>query len=314
MNKTFRHITIYSITVFWVLLSIASCEPEECTPNCSVNDNLEQAERAFCEEHQIVYPEITKKEFDAMSSLPQKTFQLMVWNVVDTLNPKYESLANVNLMVDRLNMVFDTIDFKFELFALDTLTEYYKYEDLVKNGFEKYYYGLIQNNTDNIIDIYLLDHDDALCYNNGKTAGCQKGHGFTGIGSSISSIVIGKDDLLDAKVIVHEVGHFFNLQHTHRGAGMDEAIESECEEEGDYICDTSVDPGAAVYSAMVNYTLCEMFGAYDKNGVEYKPMVNNFMSYYCPCYMKEYAFSGEQLQMMKDFSMSPQRRYFICLE
>jgi len=313
MNLTRRFNSSFLLALF-VLLFLAACQTEECSPNCNVNDKLQNAERVFCEKHQITHPDMSASEIKAVASLKKKSFQLMVWNVVDTLKPKYESLANVNKMVDRLNTVFDTIDFKFELFALDTLTDYYKYEDLVENGFKKYYYGLIKHNTDNIIDVYLLDHDESLCYNDGKVAGCQKGHGFTGVGSSISSIVIGKDDLLDAKVIVHEMGHFFNLQHTHHNLGMDKAVEEECDQQGDYICDTPVDPGAGVYSAMVNYTSCEMFGAFDKNGVEYKPTINNFMSYYCPCYMKEYIFSSEQLEMMRDFAMSPMRRYFICLE
>jgi len=44
-----------------------------------------------------------------------------------------------------------------------------------------------------------------------------------------------------------------------------------------------------------------MYGATDKNGKDYKPMINNYMGYYAPCYMKEYAFTAGQIASMKAF-------------
>ncbi len=237
-------------------------------------------------------------------------FEIIVWNVVDSLNPVYAPDTKIKEMLDELNRVYKVANIQFEIREVNELTEYYTYESLVANDFSNYYNYLINYNTANVIDLYLVDHEPSLCYNDGRVRGCAKGRGFTNTGGWLSSIVIPKEDVANKKIPVHEFGHFFNLEHTHFNykeqiAGLD------CEKTGDQICDTPPDPGAGAYGAMVNYTDCEMYGAFDENGVAYKPMINNFMSYYAPCYMMEYKFTKEQINRMKNFALDAKRMEFV---
>ncbi len=237
-------------------------------------------------------------------------FEIVVWNVVDTQNKVVIGDAKLKLMLDQLNKVYAAASIQFEITETNELHDYYTYESLVENDFYNYYNYLTNYNSPNVIDLYLVDHERNLCYNDGRVRGCAKGRGFTTTGGWLSSIVIPKEDVTNMKIPIHEFGHFFNLEHTHynythQHSGHD------CAKTGDKICDTPPDPGAGAYGAMVNYTDCEMYGAYDENGIEFKPMINNYMSYYAPCYMKEYAFTPEQIKVMKDFALDHKRAAFV---
>ncbi len=126
-------------------------------------------------------------------------------------------------------------------------------------------------------------------------------------------MVRGKEDLSDTKIPIHELGHFFNLPHTHHEDYYSMLVQeladgSECSQKGDFICDTPPDPDAAgIYDAIVNYTDCEMYGVYDENGAVYKPMINNFMGYYSACYMMPFLFTEGQYEVMRRFSKSGNR-------
>jgi len=88
--------------------------------------------------------------------------------------------------------------------------------------------------------------------------------------------------------LAHELGHYFNLYHTHQGSNSpneDGVIQgsnteyvdgTECETRGDGLCDTPADP---TLSDLVN-TNCEYFGTYiDGHGDAFEPDEKNLMSY-----------------------------------
>lgn len=237
-------------------------------------------------------------------------FEIVVWNVIDTLDPVYAKISDLKVLVMELNNAFASADIQFELKEVRNLHDYHTYESLVENRFANYYDHLIQYNTEHAIDLYLVDHDKELCYNDGKVRGCAKGRGFTATGDWLTSIVLGKEDVKNKKIPIHEFGHFFNLEHTHYHYDKQNSV-ADCSKTGDLICDTPPDPGAAAYGAMVNYTDCEMYGAFDEDGVEFKPMINNYMSYYPPCYMVEYAFTEGQIKRMKNFVTGNKRMPLI---
>lgn len=79
--------------------------------------------------------------------------------------------------------------------------------------------------------------------------------------------------------LAHELGHFFGLQHTFgkvtsENATLEKPDGTNCIGEGDFICDTPADPNGRT-DKNCNYT-----GKYAKNGVQFKPQVSNYMSYY----------------------------------
>lgn len=96
----------------------------------------------------------------------------------------------------------------------------------------------------------------------------------------------------------HELGHYFSLEHTFAGSGVELADGSNCETAGDGICDTPADP--YIYplptTSYVDADCHFIFMGQDANGDYYDPLTGNIMSYYpdtCNC-----GFTHGQLKKM----------------
>ncbi|WP_194767962.1 T9SS type A sorting domain-containing protein [Tamlana sp. I1] len=81
--------------------------------------------------------------------------------------------------------------------------------------------------------------------------------------------------------LAHELGHFFSLLHTHGDDNLEKTTElvdgSNCDTDGDGICDTPADPGLS-HENVDNF--CHYTGtAVDANGDRYHPDPKNIMSY-----------------------------------
>lgn len=78
--------------------------------------------------------------------------------------------------------------------------------------------------------------------------------------------------------LIHELGHFFGLYHTHEVQFGSELVSgANCSEAGDLICDTPADPGL---SAALISDACEFTGfVTDVFNTAYTPPVRNYMSY-----------------------------------
>jgi hypothetical protein len=77
----------------------------------------------------------------------------------------------------------------------------------------------------------------------------------------------------------HELGHWFDLLHTHQG-GNELVNGSNCSTAGDFVCDTPADPNL---SGRVNAS-CEYTGTLvDANGDSYNPDTRNLLSYAGSC-------------------------------
>ena len=78
----------------------------------------------------------------------------------------------------------------------------------------------------------------------------------------------------------HEVGHYFNLRHTHSTWGGDECVDgSNCASVSDGFCDTPADPN--LYEE-VDWETCEYLGTEQDacgSGMQYDPDTTNIMSY-----------------------------------
>ncbi|HXV13268.1 MAG TPA: FlgD immunoglobulin-like domain containing protein [Candidatus Krumholzibacteria bacterium] len=79
----------------------------------------------------------------------------------------------------------------------------------------------------------------------------------------------------------HELGHFFDLFHTHETAFGDELVDgSNCGSAGDKLCDTPADPGLDEGTNVNSYPSCSYYGgATDGNGDSYNPDTHQLMSY-----------------------------------
>jgi len=97
-------------------------------------------------------------------------------------------------------------------------------------------------------------------------------------------IMMAKGCTTNGTTLIHEVGHYFSLYHTHGTSNCgttDELVNgSNCGFAGDRICDTPADPNlyASCQTSLVSN--CQYIGtAVDANGQAYNPQVNNIMSY-----------------------------------
>ena len=77
----------------------------------------------------------------------------------------------------------------------------------------------------------------------------------------------------------HEIGHYFDLFHTHETAFGEEFVDgSNCFDAGDLLCDTPADP--VLTSAMVDSATCLYVGdEVDSNGDPYDPDPRQYLSY-----------------------------------
>lgn len=129
-----------------------------------------------------------------------------------------------------------------------------------------------------------------------------------------------------SKALTHEVGHFFSLLHTHNGWDSEPWSESignpapsiapdgvptervdgsNCEDAGDYICDTPPDYNGFGYPSC-DYSL----GARDPDSVLIDPAEANIMSYFLRgCSPSEFFFSDEQKRLMRTDLASSARNH-----
>jgi hypothetical protein len=124
--------------------------------------------------------------------------------------------------------------------------------------------------------------------------------------TSLNYIFINEKALSNNSTLLHELGHFFGLQHTFGKSPLELSTDekpdgSNCISAGDFICDTPSDPNGKIDEN------CNFLGL--KNGLSYlvTPDVYNFMSYYpSKCKMR---FSNTQLKLMHNFTK--EYRYYL---
>lgn len=112
-------------------------------------------------------------------------------------------------------------------------------------------------------------------------------HGTINLGDGGSIAIVSWTNYLS--VLGQEIGHYFSLKHTHRGDGSELVNGSNCETDGDYVCDTPADPGSdnnpyIENGCIIDLQTCEILSCgMDANGDTYHPDITNLMSYYLDC-------------------------------
>lgn len=302
---------ILHILIILIMVLSACKSSYVCDGECGNTHVLNEMEDKMGEKTQVEMDMEERVEYLNASANPL-IIDIKVWDIVDNIHPKPTEEGKVQQMLSNLNVAFEPVGITFRIIENNLFTQYLTFEDLAQDNYERYYFELIKNNSADVIDLYLVDHEEGLCYVEGNVRGCQKGKGFTSTGGWTSSIVLAKEDISDMKIPVHELGHFLNLEHTFNN--FDESASgANCDQEGDQVCDTPVDPGDG-FGAMVNYTDCEMYGVYDENGEPYKPMINNYMGYFGACFMIPYEFTQGQIDRMRDFLFSEKRITYLSTD
>ncbi len=204
--------------------------------------------------------------------------------------------AKIDKAVKDLNYAFRNTGVLFSKENVTQIQSEVKLEDLSSNAYQLYDTFSSTYDISDMITVFILDHQKEFCQITDNSISCSRVGGFSYILSSrANNLVLSQFDLNNPKIVAHEFGHFFGLYHTfeERLFGKDNFAPHSCTKAGDLICDTPPDPGA-VYEIYVNHATCEMVGFKDKKGNKYNPILNNYMSYYKPCYLKEHIFTKDQ--------------------
>ena len=184
-------------------------------------------------------------------------------------------IADINAGIAALNKNFEPICVSFDVCKIDTIDNFL-YDDLSKQDWKEIQ---VQFNEDRRINMYFVTgiELEGVC-------------GFANLNGihqyKDGGIVIRKGQCLNAETISHEMGHYFNLLHTFAGNGIELVDGSNCETQGDMVCDTPADPFDPKDSETIWVDdKCTFIATMvDANGAYYQPDVGNIMSYYeCKC-------------------------------
>ena len=156
------------------------------------------------------------------------------------------------------------------------------------------------NNVTNVINIYF--------FNTVTTSAGSSLCGYAYFPGGQDVIVMKNSCATNGSTLSHEIGHYFNLYHTHSTSNGAEYVNgTNCSTTGDLLCDTPADPQLS--TSTVNTSCIYTGTATDPLGAAYTPDPTNIMSYSrktCRTY-----FSPQQYARMS-FSNINQRAYLSC--
>lgn len=256
----------------------------------SIKPQLKNHEQAFMQKRLSKSVSSTK----LMNSIPVKAHIIRNSNGTEGI-----SEADLNTAISDLNTLYAGAFMEF--FLCDGIN-YINQDSLchLKKGDEK---NLIETtNVAGLINIYFAENienalEESIC-------------GYADNEGRNDVIVMKNSCVTNDSTLAHEMGHFFSLMHTH---GTDDTKTTElvdgsnCETDGDGICDTPADP--KLTSKNVN-NFCQYIGTEtDANGNTYTPDTGNIMSYAkkgCRSH-----FSQQQLARMYAFYLTA-KNYLAC--
>jgi hypothetical protein len=226
------------------------------------------------------------------SELPclDKRFSIMVHIVKDSLGEANVTEADIQGEVDGVNAYFDDICVSFEICEFRYIDNF-QWDTLDAVGGTDWNQMMTAHNEDFRINVFYVAH---IIEPPGVA-------GFAPLGGINSTSGGGICVAKPGGALLHEMGHYWGLEHTFEGNGTELADGSNCQTEGDGFCDTPGDPYTAFDPPedYINGDCIFVSMLQDANGDFYDPDVGNVMSYYgCDCH-----FSYEQyLHMANTYS------------
>lgn len=214
-------------------------------------------------------------------------------NVITSFEVGKQDRIQINNIIRTVNGAFKPLNVKFQVGTVRNFELPY-IEELADNGYGLYY-SLSETLDSDTMSLWMIENDSTrLCETNGPVTSCSRTGGWASVDGNTNNIVLGRFDMNNPNIVIHEFGHFYGLEHTFESQkyGETKFDNSNCATTGDRICDTPPDPN--VSPIFISYYQCEL---YYKNDL-YKPIINNYMTYNSPCYMKEYSFTDGQYQVM----------------
>lgn len=220
---------------------------------------LEVAKRAFLQQRSAN----SKGDVKTLKEIPVKIHAIRYSNGSGGID-----INNINRAISNINDMFGALNVSFKLWEE---IDYIDDNDLMQfeKGDEKIL--LKDHYTSGILNIYFAEY----LTNASKSSIC----GYSDNSDNRDIVVVKNNCSLNDSTLIHEIGHILSLVHTH-GVGNEstELVDgSNCDTDGDGICDTPADPGLS-YKNVDNY--CTYNGTTtDANGDQYRPDTGNMMSY-----------------------------------
>lgn len=218
-----------------------------------------------------------------------------------------DSLGNPNITEQVVQKGFDTLNYFFKPICIGfDICEFiyhdnHKYDSLNSQELMEWDEMQVLYNKKNVINMYFVNVIE-------KPSGVCGFASLGGIGTFDSQgIVIQKsNNCCDApyKTIVHEVGHYFSLEHTFMDATTTELVNgSNSLTTADNITDTPADPYVFPEPVTGYVQNCRFISMKkDANGQYYSPIVGNVMDYYpdeCLC-----GFTHDQYMQMATYYLN----------
>lgn len=160
-----------------------------------------------------------------------------------------------------------------------------------------------QNYVPNTINMYFMD--DLFISGDFRLLGFAEFPYFAPVEER--AVYLDKEFVSDGATLIHELGHFYGLFHTHETfMGREFVNGTNCETTGDLLCDTSADPnlGTPGFLAGCQYVA----NVADPNGDPYAPPGANYMSYAPSGCVRE--FSTQQQGVIRSIHLD-QNSYLV---
>lgn len=287
-------ITLESIVSLSILSMISCKEPEDFTKPSSVfiDDNTDEVDTGEVmdtgdEEYK---PDLSCKEYDKHINFPSYLEEavrvpLAIHYVKNDDGSGSEISGLLESWLEKTNSYYVDLNLSFYVASEDEIlsSEYISIEAGESlSGLSEYF-------NDDKIDVFFVESGYHWA-------------GITSPGNYIGLLYSGVQ--WNTAVFAHELGHYFFVDHTFvRGGELVDG--SNCQTDGDTVCDTPADPG--VYDEDTNqegclydYITCDNFVCgEDINGETYVPDKNNLMSYYSSSACRDIGYlSIEQKQII----------------
>lgn len=259
-------VLLYLIVLFSISNLTAQNEPQcgtiATTESEKYFENIRPQVTQFEQEY---YQKTLQRSSTAVSSVPVKVHVLRtdagtggftgaaINNIIADMNSFYANAFLEFFLCDAINYIDSTEYYDFSTDEQDALT--------------------LANNTPNVINIYFANSVST------EEGGGLCGYAYFPGGPEV--IMMDNSCAINGSTMSHEMGHFFGLSHTHgntNGTLTTELVDgSNCDTNGDFICDTAADPqlGYGNVNSSCNY----VGTATDANGDNFVPEPLNIMSY-----------------------------------
>ncbi|ABG58257.1 conserved hypothetical protein [Cytophaga hutchinsonii ATCC 33406] len=221
---------------------------------------------------------------------------LKIHVVIPESSASYIDSISIMREIGKANLVFASIGIEFQLCGAIDFIPNNRWLNL--DSYDEQWELLDAYNDPRTVDLFIVAQINQI-------SAC----GYASLGWDGDGFIVIQNPCYNEDVLLHELGHYFNLYHTHDDLYGKELVNgSNCSTAGDFICDTPADPN--LYNMVSSQTCQYTSSQTDANGTVYHPNPANFMSY-APQNCRN-TFTPQQLQRMRFFYDNITKKYLSC--